>query len=112
MNSASKSSSNARSRVDLTAGTLYAVQAESGWIYYGQVTPEKKIGFFRCRSRKRPPISTILALDRRLGMASAVVRGLVPDIEVQRRLLERATDLVARQRGQDRPDPPRTRAAD
>lgn len=30
-------------RADMTAGTLYAVTGEGGWIYYGQVTPEKKV---------------------------------------------------------------------
>lgn len=39
-------------RADLTAGTLYALAGDGGWIYYGQVTPEKKIGFFRRRDRE------------------------------------------------------------
>jgi len=36
-------------RADLKAGTLYAVAGERRWVYYGQVTPEKNIGFFRRR---------------------------------------------------------------
>lgn len=39
-------------RADMTAGALYAVAGEAGWVYYGQVTPEKKIGFFRRRDRR------------------------------------------------------------
>lgn len=38
-------------RADMTAGALYAVAGDAGWMYYGQVTPEKKIGFFRKRDR-------------------------------------------------------------
>lgn len=38
-------------RADLTPGTLYAILREGGWLYYGQVTPEKNIGFFRHRTR-------------------------------------------------------------
>lgn len=38
-------------RADLKAGTLYAVAGERGWVYYGQVTPEKNIGFFHRRDR-------------------------------------------------------------
>lgn len=39
-------------RADMTAGALYAVNGEGGWIYYGQVTPEKTVGFFRRRDRQ------------------------------------------------------------
>lgn len=38
-------------RAVLTPGTVYATLGEAGWLYYGQVTPEKSIGFFRYRSR-------------------------------------------------------------
>jgi hypothetical protein len=38
-------------RVDMSVGVLYAVTGAAGWIYYGQVTPEKAIGFFRRRDR-------------------------------------------------------------
>lgn len=37
------------SRADLKSGTLYAVTGEAQWIYYGQVTPDKRVGFFRRR---------------------------------------------------------------
>jgi hypothetical protein len=40
-----------KARADMTAGALYAVTGDAGWIYYGQVTPEKNIGFFRRRDR-------------------------------------------------------------
>lgn len=38
-------------RADMTAGTLYAIAGERGWVYYGQVTAEKAIAFFRRRDR-------------------------------------------------------------
>jgi len=41
--------SNPSARADLKPGTLYAVSGEEPWIYYGQVTPDKRIGFFRRR---------------------------------------------------------------
>ena len=43
---------NPTAKRDLKPGTLYAVSGESGWIYYGQVTQEKRLGFFRCRDRE------------------------------------------------------------
>ena len=39
-----------RARASLTPGTLYAIDSDDGFIFYGQVTPEKRIGFFRARS--------------------------------------------------------------
>lgn len=36
----------------MTGGTLYALAGDGGWVYYGQVTPEKKVGFFRRRDRE------------------------------------------------------------
>ena len=48
-------------RADMAAGTLYAVSGEAGWIYYGQVTPEKKVGFFRRRDRQPAPTDEVLA---------------------------------------------------
>lgn len=36
----------------MKAGTLYAIAGDGGWIYFGQVTPEKLIGFFKFRTRK------------------------------------------------------------
>lgn len=47
-------------RADMTAGALYAVTGEASWIYYGQVTPEKKIGFFRRRDRRPSAPGVIL----------------------------------------------------
>lgn len=48
-------------RADLKAGTLYAITGEGGWVYYGQVTPEKKIGFFRRRDRELALHEDVLA---------------------------------------------------
>jgi hypothetical protein len=48
-------------RADLTAGMLYAIAGSEGWIYYGQVTPEKRVGFFRRRDRKLSKASDVLA---------------------------------------------------
>lgn len=39
-------------RADMKPGTLYALVGDGGWVYYGQVTPEKKVGFFRRRDRE------------------------------------------------------------
>jgi hypothetical protein len=36
----------------MTVGALYALLGDSGWVYYGQVTPEKKVGFFRRRDHE------------------------------------------------------------
>lgn len=47
-------------RADMTAGALYAVTGEGGWIYYGQVTPEKKVGFFRRRDRQPAAPTSVL----------------------------------------------------
>jgi hypothetical protein len=48
------------SRADMTAGALYAITGEADWIYYGQVTPEKKVGFFRQRDRDLADPATVL----------------------------------------------------
>src|SRR5215468_7216168 len=40
-----------KARAVLKAGTLYAISGDSGWIYYGQVAPDKNIGFFQRRDR-------------------------------------------------------------
>ena len=42
-------------RADLEPGTTYAISGKSGWVYYGQVTSEKNVGFFRYRSRDTDP---------------------------------------------------------
>ena len=47
-------------RADMTSGALYAISGESGWIYYGQVTREKKVGFFRRRDRELANPATVL----------------------------------------------------
>lgn len=51
---------NPTARADMAAGTLYAVGGEAGWIYYGQVTPEKKVGFFRRRDLQPAPADEVL----------------------------------------------------
>jgi len=38
-------------RADMKSGALYAVSGEGGWVYYGQVSPEKAVAFFRRRDR-------------------------------------------------------------
>ena len=48
-------------RADLKPGTLYAVAGEGGWVYYGQATSEKKIGFFRRRDREPAQTDVVLA---------------------------------------------------
>jgi hypothetical protein len=48
-------------RADLKAGTLYAVMGDGGWVYYGQATPEKRVGFFRRRDRDIADVPTILS---------------------------------------------------
>ncbi|MFA9201341.1 MAG: hypothetical protein ACEQR8_09195 [Cypionkella sp.] len=53
--------SNPKARADLKLGTLFAVVGEAGWIYYGQVTPDKSIGFFRRRDREVADVPTILS---------------------------------------------------
>ena len=50
-----------KARADLKAGTVYAVMGDDGWIYYGQVTREKRVGFFRRRDRDVADISSILS---------------------------------------------------
>lgn len=37
-------------RANLKPGALYAIDGDDRFIYYGQVTPEKSIGFFHIRS--------------------------------------------------------------
>lgn len=47
-------------RADLKPGTLYAAAGEGGWVYYGQVTSEKKIGFFQRRDREPADANAVL----------------------------------------------------
>jgi hypothetical protein len=42
---------NPKARADLKPGTLYAVSGEGEWLYYGQVTTDKAVAFFRHRGR-------------------------------------------------------------
>lgn len=48
-------------RADMKAGTLYAASGENSWIYYGQITSEKKVGFFRRRDHAIADPDMILA---------------------------------------------------
>lgn len=50
-----------KARAVLTAGTVYAVAGADGWIYFGQVTPLKRIGFLRFRSREIEPLDRVLS---------------------------------------------------
>lgn len=52
---------NTRARADLKPGTLYAVIGEGGWVYYGQVTLDKSVGFFRRRDRELPDVQNVLS---------------------------------------------------
>ena len=47
-------------RADLDTGALYAVAGEGGWVYYGQATSEKKVGFFRRRDREPAQADVVL----------------------------------------------------
>jgi hypothetical protein len=66
---------NPSSRADLTCGTLYAISGEAHWIYYGQVTPDKRIGFFRLRDHELCSPSKVLA-----SQVMAVVSVAYPSI--------------------------------
>lgn len=50
-----------KARADLEEGTLYALKGEHNWIYYGQVTCEKSVGFFRRRDRQIAEAECILS---------------------------------------------------
>jgi hypothetical protein len=52
---------NPKGRFDLKSGTLYALFGESNWIYYGQVSTEETIGFFRRRDRDVASTDKILS---------------------------------------------------
>lgn len=51
---------NPGARADLKPGTLYAIAGEQKWLYYGQVTAEKKVGFLRHRTRDLEPPGAVL----------------------------------------------------
>ena len=50
-----------KARASLVAGTVYAVAGADGWIYFGQVTPQKRIGFLRFRSREIGTLDRLLS---------------------------------------------------
>jgi hypothetical protein len=50
-----------KARADLKPGTLYAISGEDGWVYYGQVTPDKAVAFFRHRGRELDAPDTVLS---------------------------------------------------
>jgi hypothetical protein len=52
---------NPKARADLKPGTLYALLGEQDWVYYGQVTTDKSLGFFRRRDREVAAIEAIVA---------------------------------------------------
>ena len=52
---------NPKTRADLKPGTLYALVGEGRWLYYGQVTPDKSVGFFRRRDREIADVQAILS---------------------------------------------------
>lgn len=59
------------SRADLRSGTLYAISGEENWVYYGQVAPDKRIGFFRRRDQQlaKPPYDLSVTLMAVLSVA-------------------------------------------
>jgi hypothetical protein len=50
-----------KARADLKSGTLYALIGEQSWIYYGQVTSDKSVGFFYRRDRQAADVEAILS---------------------------------------------------
>ena len=52
--------SDPKARADLKPGTLYALLGEQDWVYYGQVTTDKTLGFFRRRDREVAAIEAIV----------------------------------------------------
>lgn len=45
----------------MIGGSVYALSGEAGWLYYGQVTPDKRVGFFRLRTKQIAEIADVLA---------------------------------------------------
>ncbi len=60
-NSLTMFDSNPKARTDLKPGTLYALIGEGAWVYYGQITPDKSVGFFRRRDREVADVPDILS---------------------------------------------------
>lgn len=52
---------NPNARADLKPGTLYALSGEADWVYYGQVTPARFVGFFCHRDRGNGDVQNILS---------------------------------------------------
>lgn len=50
-----------KARADMIGGSVYALSGEGGWLYYGQVTPDKRVGFFRLRTKQIAEVAAILA---------------------------------------------------
>ena len=48
-----------RARSDLSPGSLYAIGGPSGYLYYGQVAPNKQLGFFRIRTERPNPTAAL-----------------------------------------------------
>lgn len=45
----------------MTGGSIYAASGAGGWIYYGQVTPDRRVGFFRLRTKVIAEMADVLA---------------------------------------------------
>ncbi|WP_394729572.1 hypothetical protein [Altererythrobacter sp. GH1-8] len=91
-------------RADLKPGTLYALLGEQEWVYYGQVTSDKKVGFFRRRDREvaaveaivtSPIMSVVPDVHPSIGRALRSGRWqklgrceLVPDLQISRRVVQ------------------------
>jgi len=73
-----------KARADLKPGTLYAIDGDDSYIYYGQVAPNKQIGFFRFRSREvlvqealaAPLMSRFVVIHPSIGKALRVGKWL------------------------------------
>lgn len=50
-----------KARADMIGGSVYALSGEAGWLYYGQVTPDKRVGFFRLRTKQMAELADVLA---------------------------------------------------
>ena len=50
-----------KARADVKTGTLYAISGVSNWIYYGQKSDDRTIGFFRRRDRQVANSADILS---------------------------------------------------
>ena len=80
-------------RADLTAGTLYAITGNDGWIYYGQVTPEKCVGFFQRRDRQLAEATDALAAP----VMSVITVLSIHHARLERREMEEARTVSRRE---------------